>query len=94
MKHKDSKMDKMLRRVWRLDLYDNYFQDIKNGIKTFEIRRNRKALYEIGDCINFQNLETCERVYKKITYINYTKDIYPGTDLVVLGLGNIDWEEE
>ena len=38
-----------------LDIQDKYFNDIKKGIKTFEIRRNNRN-YSIGDDLTLVNL--------------------------------------
>ena len=72
-------------RVWKLNLYDKYFGDIKKGLKTFEIRRNKRK-FKIGDIIEFNNLKTKEKIRCKIKYINYSKEIYSDTDLVIMGL--------
>ena len=80
-------------KSWGLNLYDKYWNDIASGIKTFEIRKNN-IRYEIGDFITFTNLITTQTITRKILYINRTKEIYPETDLVVLGLNRINIYEE
>jgi len=73
-------------KSWGLNLYDKYWNDIASGKKTFEIRKNN-IRYEIGDFITFTNLITNQTITRKILYINRTEEIYPETDLIVLGLG-------
>ncbi len=67
-----------------LDIQDKYFNDIKTGIKTFEIRRNNRN-YSIGDDLTLVNLETNESIIKTITYITDIS-IYNIDDILILGI--------
>ena len=67
-----------------LDIQDKYFNDIKTGIKTFEIRRNNRN-YLIGDNLTLVNLETNESIIKTITYIADIS-IYNINDILILGI--------
>ena len=67
-----------------LDIQDKYFNDIKTGIKTFEIRRNNRN-YSIGDDLTLVNLETNESIIKTITYITDIS-IYNINDILILGI--------
>jgi ASC-1-like (ASCH) protein len=67
-----------------LDIQDKYFNDIKTGIKTFEIRRNNRN-YLIGDDLTLVNLETNESIIKTITYITDIS-IYNINDILILGI--------
>jgi len=67
-----------------LDIQDKYFNDIKTGIKTFEIRRNNRN-YLIGDNLTLVNLETNESIIKTITYITDIS-IYNINDILILGI--------
>jgi len=53
-----------------LDIQDKYFNDIKTGIKTFEIRRNNRN-YLIGDDLTLVNLKTNESIIKTIIDSRY-----------------------
>jgi len=74
-------------KTWKLNLYDQYFQDVKTGLKTFEIRRNKRN-FKIGDLIEFTNKKTGEKIIKEICYLNYTKQVYKDTNLVIIGFKN------
>jgi ASC-1-like (ASCH) protein len=67
-----------------LDIQDKYFNDIKTGIKKFEIRRNNRN-YLIGDDLTLVNLETNESIIKTITYITDIS-IYNINDILILGI--------
>jgi ASC-1-like (ASCH) protein len=67
-----------------LDIQDKYFNDIKTGIKTFEIRRNNRN-YLIGDDLTLVNLDTNESIIKTITYITDIS-IYDINDILILGI--------
>lgn len=67
-----------------LDIQNQYFQHIKSGIKTFEIRqRNRN--YNVGDKIILKNIETNEVLIKKIKYI-CDASIYNLPNILILGI--------
>lgn len=72
-------------KTWKLNIYNQYFEDIKNGFKTFEIRRNTRN-FQIDDIIEFTNIQNKQKLQCKIIYIGYTKKIYKDTDLVILGI--------
>ena len=67
-----------------LDIQDKYFNDIKTGIKTFEIRRKNRN-YSIGDDLTLINLQTNESIIKKIIYITDVS-IYNINDILILGI--------
>lgn len=67
-----------------LDIQDKYFQDIKSGLKKFEIRRNNRN-YSIGDDLTLVNLKTNEVIIKTIIYINDVS-IYDLKHILILGL--------
>lgn len=67
-----------------LDIQDKYFQDIKSGLKKFEIRRNNRN-YLIGDDLTLVNLKTNEVIVKTIIYINDVS-IYDLKHILILGL--------
>lgn len=67
-----------------LDIQDKYFQDIKSGLKKFEIRRNNRS-YSIGDDLTLVNLKTNEVIVKTIIYINDVS-IYDLKHILILGL--------
>jgi len=67
-----------------LDIQDKYFNDIKIGIKTFEIRRNNKN-YQINDVLTLVNLKTNEVITKTIIYITDIS-IYNINDILILGI--------
>jgi ASC-1-like (ASCH) protein len=67
-----------------LDIQDKYFNEIKTGIKTFEIRRKNRN-YSIGDDLTLVNLETNESIIKKIIYITDVS-IYNINDILILGI--------
>jgi hypothetical protein len=67
-----------------LEIQDKYFNDIKTGIKTFEIRRNNRN-YVIGDDLTLINLKTNETIIKTITYINDVS-IYDLKHILILAI--------
>ena len=67
-----------------LDIQDKYFNDIKIGIKTFEIRRNNRS-YQINDTLTLVNLKTNEVIIKTIIYIN-NASIYDLEHILILGI--------
>jgi hypothetical protein len=67
-----------------LYIQNKYFNDIKTGIKTFEIRRNNRN-YLIGDDLTLVNLDTNESIIKTITYITDIS-IYDINDILILGI--------
>ena len=67
-----------------LDIQDKYFNDIKIGIKTFEIRRNNRN-YQINDTLTLVNLKTNEVLIKTITYITDVS-IYDIDYILILGI--------
>lgn len=67
-----------------LEIQDKYFNDIKTGIKTFEIRRNNRN-YAIGDDLTLVNLKTNESIIKTITYINDVS-IYDLKHILILAI--------
>jgi ASC-1-like (ASCH) protein len=67
-----------------LNIQDKYFNDIKTGIKTFEIRKNNKN-YSINDNLTLVNLKTKEVMVKTITYITDIS-IYNINHILILGI--------
>jgi ASC-1-like (ASCH) protein len=67
-----------------LDIQDKYFNDIKTGIKTFEIRRNNRN-YQVNDVLTLVNLKTNEILFKKIIYVTDVS-IYDLPNILVLGI--------
>ena len=72
-------------KVVQMNLYDLPFKQIKEGSKTVEVRLNdekRKSL-EIGDFIEFKNIETKETIKKEIEnlkiYANF-EELYDNYD--------------
>jgi ASC-1-like (ASCH) protein len=67
-----------------LDIQDKYFNDIKTGIKTFEIRRNNRN-YQVNDVLTLVNLKTNETLVKTIIYVT-DASIYDLPNILVLGI--------
>jgi ASC-1-like (ASCH) protein len=67
-----------------LDIQDKYFNDIKIGIKTFEIRRNNRN-YSVNDTLTLVNLQTNETLVKKIIYVTDVS-IYDLEHILILGI--------
>lgn len=67
-----------------LDIQDKYFNDIKIGIKKFEIRRNNRN-YQINDTLTLVNLKTNEVLTKTIIYITDVS-IYNLKHILILGI--------
>ena len=67
-----------------LDIQDKYFNDIKTGIKTFEIRRNNRN-YAVNDILTLVNLETNETLVKTIIYVTDVS-IYDLKHILILGI--------
>jgi ASC-1-like (ASCH) protein len=67
-----------------LDIQDKYFNDIKTGIKTFEIRRNNKN-YQVNDVLTLVNLKTNETLVKTIIYVTDVS-IYDLPNILILGI--------
>lgn len=67
-----------------LDIQDKYFNDIKTGIKTFEIRRNNRN-YTVNDTLTLVNLKTNETLIKTIIYVT-DASIYNLKHILILGI--------
>ena len=67
-----------------LDIQDKYFNDIKIGIKTFEIRRNNRN-YQVNDVLTLVNLKTNETLVKTIIYVT-DASIYDLPNILILGI--------
>jgi ASC-1-like (ASCH) protein len=67
-----------------LDIQDKYFNDIKTGIKTFEIRRNNRN-YQVNDVLTLVNLKTNETLVKTIIYVTDVS-IYDLPNILILGI--------
>lgn len=67
-----------------LDIQDKYFNDIKTGIKTFEIRRNNRN-YAVNDTLTLVNLKTNETLIKTIIYVT-DASIYNLKHILILGI--------
>jgi ASC-1-like (ASCH) protein len=67
-----------------LDIQDKYFNDIKIGIKTFEIRRNNRN-YSVNDTLTLVNLQTNETLVKTIIYVTDVS-IYDLEHILILGI--------
>ena len=52
-------------KTHNLLILDNYFQDIKKGIKNFEIRK-KNSKYSIGDVLVLENIKNGEVISKQI----------------------------
>ena len=63
---------------------DKYFNDIKSGIKKFEIRRNNRQ-YCVGNVLALKNIKTKEIIRKKIEYITDVS-IYDLPHILILGI--------
>ena len=63
---------------------DKYFNDIKSGIKKFEIRRNNRK-YCVGNVLALKNIKTKEVITKKIEYITDVS-IYDLPHILILGI--------
>lgn len=74
--------------IHALKLVQPYFNDVKNGIKTFEIRRNDRN-YKVGDILvlreydPFTDTYTDDVIKKKIVYIT---DYAQQQNFVVMGI--------
>lgn len=67
-----------------LDIQDKYFNDIKIGVKTFEIRRKNRN-YSINDTLTLVNIKTNEKIIKKIIYIS-DASVYKLKHILILGI--------
>ena len=67
-----------------LDIQNKYFNDIKIGIKTFEIRRNNRN-YAVNDTLTLVNLQTNETLVKTIIYVTDVS-IYDLKHILILGI--------
>ena len=65
-------------------ILDNYFQDIKKGIKNFEIRK-KNPKYSIGDVLVLENIKNGETLSKQIEYITDVS-IYNINNIIIIGL--------
>lgn len=63
---------------------DEYFNDIKSGIKKFEIRRNNRE-YCVGNVLALENIKTKEVIRKEIEYITDVS-IYDLPNILILGI--------
>lgn len=63
---------------------DKYFNDIKSGIKKFEIRRNNRD-YCVGNVLALENIKTKEVIRKEIEYITDVS-IYDLPNILILGI--------
>lgn len=69
--------------IHHLDIQDRYFKDIENGIKTFEIRRDRD--FNVGDTLILKNIKSKQTIKRKIKYIN-DLSVYKIKHIFVLGI--------
>jgi ASC-1-like (ASCH) protein len=70
--------------VHKLLIKDEYFKDVKSGLKKFEIRRNNRQ-YCIGDILALENIKTKEIIRKEIEYIT-DASIYDLNNILILGI--------
>jgi ASC-1-like (ASCH) protein len=77
-------MNKLIKMNHILDIQDKYFNDIKIGIKTFEIRRNNRN-YSVNDTLTLVNLQTNETLVKTIIYVTDVS-IYDLEHILILGI--------
>lgn len=70
--------------VHELLIQDKYFNDIKSGIKKFEIRRNNRD-YCVGNVLALENIKTKEVIRKEIEYITDVS-IYNLPNIIILGI--------
>tara|TARA_R110000782_G_C14792749_1_gene411105 strand:+ start:1175 stop:1897 length:723 start_codon:yes stop_codon:yes gene_type:complete len=71
-------------KTHNLLILDNYFQDIKKGIKNFEIRK-KNSKYSIGDVLVLENIKNGEVISKQIEYIT-DASIYNINNIIIIGL--------
>ena len=70
--------------VHELLIEDKYFNDIKSGIKKFEVRRNNRE-YCVGNVLALENIKTKEIIRKEIEYITDVS-IYNLPNIIILGI--------
>lgn len=77
--------------IHQLKIRPKYFEDIANGLKTFEVRKNDRY-FQVGDYIGLNELATAEKfgetgrfILAKVVYIFEDKNfLQPG--YVILGI--------
>ena len=70
--------------VHELLIENKYFNDIKSGIKKFEVRRNNRE-YCVGNVLALENIKTKEIIRKEIEYISNCS-VYDLPNIVILGI--------
>lgn len=76
-------------KIWKLNLYPEYFDKTKKGIRNWECRKDTKP-YEVGDKLILKNTKTGETLERIITDVAKTNRVYLNTNLVILSLKEID----
>ena len=80
--------------IHHLKTWPQYFAAIRDGSKTFEIRREQDRTFAVGDVLVLQEFEpeslsyTCERETRTVTYLVRGPAWGLPHDMVVLGLGH------
>ena len=79
-------------KIHELKIKENYYNDIKKGIKTFELRRNDRD-FQVGDMILFKVVDDNENIIKEdneyhlITYVLKDVEEYGlDKDYCILGI--------
>ena len=78
-------------KVHVLKIYPEYYDDVANGIKTFELRKNDRD-YQIGDIVLLNEYDSKTERYTgricgfEIIYI-YSGSIGLQPDYIILGIG-------
>lgn len=86
-------MNKSRRVLHRLKIHPTYFFDVKEGIKTFEVRYNDRN-FKVGDFLLLREYVSCYHdayytgsfLYAKVTYILTETSGYLKPGYVVLGI--------
>jgi hypothetical protein len=85
-------------KIHTLKTWPVYFKAIVDGVKTFECRKNDRD-FKVGDCLVLQEFNndslsyTGEMVMKEITYILHGGSFGIEQGYVVLGLGELEFQE-
>lgn len=78
-----------------MNLYNDPFQNIKNGTKTVEMRLfdDKRCAINVGDVITFTNVSTHEQLTVNVTDIktfSYFDELYIAFDKVAIGYNTQD----
>lgn len=78
-----------------LKIYKEYFKEVLNGSKTFEIRKNDRN-YRVGDRIVLNELQDDKKTYTGRHFkgvITYVTDYAQKDGFVVFSFRKVDWED-